>query len=141
MTGCFVTHIRIIVLLGIAGILGFIPFLRAHALEYPIHGSLSFEYANATSEDLSLEQKEALRARFVGMLKDLSESRLEIKVVTQGGEGSVSTLRRLSLRRALALEQFFAGFGIAKDRIDLLPLGKTGEKQLKNAVECAIRLH
>jgi len=85
------------------------------------------------------DQKRDLGEKIIPMLLDNPNTRLEIHASAFIEKAKKGTLRRLSLSRALALKDFLASQGIPEERIDIFPMGDTGENGLKNQVDCLVR--
>jgi outer membrane protein OmpA-like peptidoglycan-associated protein len=60
-------------------------------------------------------------------LAALPEGRITVEAQASGPAADVSIARRLSLERGLAVKQALAEGGLAPTRIDIRPLGRTGE--------------
>jgi outer membrane protein OmpA-like peptidoglycan-associated protein len=87
----------------------------------PTVSDLSIEFTGNES-NLSAAAQEKLK-NIVGQLKDMGDTRIQVRAYAAGEDGSKSSARRISLSRALAVRSFLMDNGIKPNRVDVRALG------------------
>lgn len=99
----------------------------------PSASDLSIDFTGASS-DLSAEAQQKLKA-IVAQLKDMGDSRLQVRAYATGEDGSKSSARRISLSRALTVRSFLMDAGIKPTRVDVRAMGTETDRSPLDRVD------